>query len=368
MSIDARKAYSLSHDEVVNQIAANGHKRTVMVEGHIGSGKSSILYSLGRLPEFANHKLYYFDCSSKDLGDLMLPRISSLDAGSPFAEFVPHWELGLHEDGPIILMFDEFGKANPSVKLACLKLMLERSMGNRKLHPESIVFGATNLSNENVGDMIPSHGLNRMAFVTMRKPTNLEWIEWGYSNGVHPAVLGWARETPQLFQEFQDVKDPKSNPYIFHPSEMRKGFVTPRSLHAASDWIHVQDKMSRKELVSALMGTIGDRGALDLEAFITLANDMPKLEDIKTKPTKAPVPTSPAAMCMVVYRSLSSVDPTWIAAWMTYMERMPLEAQALFANGVRSSNYPGDRREMVMRNRGFVDWAMKNNHMFIPTK
>ena len=50
------------------------------------------------------------------------------------------------------------------------------------------------------------------------------------------------------------------------------------------------------------MGTIGDRGAMDLMAFVTLADQLPSLQSIKDNPKSAKVPDSAAAVCMVVYR------------------------------------------------------------------
>ena len=65
----------------------------------------------------------------------------------------------------------------------------------------------------------------------------MEWIEWGINNDIDHTLLGWAKDNPQLFASFEDVKDPEENPYIYHPRDQRTAFVTPRSLEAASDWL-----------------------------------------------------------------------------------------------------------------------------------
>ena len=114
------------------------------------------------------------------------------------------------------------------------------------------------------------------------------------------------------------------------------------------------------------MGTIGDRGAMDLMAFVKLADQLPSLESIKQDPLSAKVPDSAAAVCMVVYRTLASLDKTWLNSWMDYMVRLDKEAQGLFANGVRSPKY--SKQSMVMTNRKFTDWAMQNNYMFAADK
>jgi hypothetical protein len=359
MSNAAIQMYDLNLDECVDLIAAVGHERTVLAEGHMGTGKSSMLKMLAQ--RFPNHKPIYFDCTTKDLGDLMIPKIKELD-GADFVRFATNEDLGLHLGQPVIVMLDEYGKANPSVQMGLTAFMLERQMGVARLHPDSIVFATTNLSSEGVGDTLKSHQQNRITRVRIRKPGHMEWIEWGINNNIDASLLGWVKDNPQLFQTFEEVKNPDENPYIFHPSSTRKSFVTPRSLEAASDLLHVRHKLTDKIVVAGLMGTIGERAAMDLMAFVRLADQLPSLQSIKDDPLNAKVPSSASAVCMVVYRTLSTLEADWIDNWMLYMNRLDKEAQGLFANGVRSPKY--SKQQMVMTNRKFTEWAMSNNYLY----
>jgi hypothetical protein len=361
---NAQQMYSLRLDEGVTLVAAIGHQRTVLFQGDIGNGKSSTLGEVGKLKP--NHKMFYVDCTSLDLGDIMIPMIMEIDENSKFVRYVTNEELGLHTGEPVIIMIDEFGKANPSVKLALLRLILERKIGSYTLHPDSIVYATTNKGSEGVGDMLPPHARNRMTVVQIRKSTNMEWIEWGINNGIDHSLLGWCKDNPQLFASFEDIKDPDENPYIFHPKQQRAAFVTPRSLHSASDILHKRHMFNDTTLTAALMGTIGDRGAMDLMAFVKLADQLPSLQSIKDDPSNAKVPDSAAGICMVVYRTLASIEADWLNAWMDYMPRLDVEAQGMFANGVRAPKY--SKQSMVMKNKMFTTWAMQNNYMFAADK
>lgn len=362
--MNTQQLHALSLDQITNAILVGGNKRTVLVQGHMGTGKSSILNVLAR--ELPSHIPCYLDCTTKDLGDITIPNLAKLDDGTGYVTYLTNEELGAHHDKPVILMIDEYGKANPAVKNALLRLMLERKIGSYTLHPDSIVFATTNLGAEGVGDLLLPHARNRITVVTSRKPTAEEWIDWGINNDIHPTVLGWVRENPQVMQSFDEVRDPDENPYIFHPQQQRAAFVTPRSLEAASDWLHEQVSFDDSTLTSLLMGTIGDRGALDLMAFVKLANQLPSLESIKQDPDGATVPTSASAVCMVVYKLLSVLERDWVDACMTYVDRLDKEAQGLFVNGVRAPKY--SKRDFVMTNRKFTEWAMKNNYMFTADK
>ena len=363
MSNQAIAMYALGLDQIETAIRLGGNRRTVLVQGHMGTGKSSLLKTLGTaLP---THTMCYFDCTTKDLGDINIPQLQTMDEQG-FVRFVPNEELGLHLKKPIILMIDEYGKANPAVKNAMLRLMLERKVGSDELHRDSLVFATTNLGAEGVGDILPPHARNRMTVITSRKPSNMEWIEWGINNAIDHTLLGWCKDNPQLFHSFEDVKDPDQNPYIFHPKAARTSFVTPRSLEAASDWLKVRNGMDDQSLTAMLMGTIGERAAMDLMAFVKLSDQLPSLESIKKDPMQAKVPESDAAVCMVVYRTLATIDRDWVDQWMDYMVRLDKEAQGLFANGVRNPKY--NKQALVMTNKKFTQWAMANNYMFAADK
>ena len=351
--------YSLSLDQIASLIKAAGHQRTVLVQGHMGTGKSSLLRTLSR--EMPGHIGCYFDCTTKDLGDITLPNIKT-NQDADFVTYATNEELGAHHGGPIILMIDEYGKANPAVKHALLRLMLERKIGSYELHPESVVFATTNLGAEGVGDLLPPHARNRITVITSRKPSNMEWIEWGINNGVDHSLLGWCKDNPQLFADFTETKDPDENPYIYHPRAQRAAFVTPRSLEAASDILKHRSLLDDQTVIGALGGTIGERAAMDLMAFVALADRLPSLEAIKKTPDIAVVPDNAAAVCMVVYRTLATIERDWVDAWMTYLNRLPKEAQGMFANGVRAPKY--SKQALVMTNKRFTDWAMANSYLF----
>jgi hypothetical protein len=363
MTNQAQQMYALTLDQGVDLAEAVGSKRTVLFQGDMGTGKSSMLHMLGdRLP---THRKVYFDATTKDLGDIMIPSMQSIEQDG-CVRMIPHEELGLHLDGPIILMLDELGKANPAVKNAMLRLILERKIGSYSLHPDSIVFATTNKGSEGVGDMLPPHARNRMTVVQIKKTNHMDWIEWGINNGIDHSLLGWVKDNPHLMASFEDVKDPDENPYIFHPKQQRAAFVTPRSLESASDILKVRGHFDDVTLTAALMGTIGDRGAMDLMAFVSLSDQLPSLQSIKDDPANAKVPSSAAAVCMVVYRTLAAMDKEWLNSWMDYLPRLDTEAQAMFANGVRAPKY--SKQSMVMTNKKFTEWAMKNNHLYTADK
>lgn len=354
--------YNLNLEQAHNLIKVSRFTRTtVLVQGHMGSGKSSLLKSLAA--QFPDHIACYFDCTTKSLGDVMIPKLKDLD-GNDYVRFAPNEEFGVHFGKPVILMIDEYGKADPSTKNALLRVMQEFQIGPYPLPEGSMVFATTNLGAEGVGDVVPPHGRNRITVVKLRKSTAMELIEYGISDGWEPLVLGWIKDNPHCMQSYEDVKDPDENLLIYHPRSTREACVTNRSLHKSSMWLSNRHLMDRQTLVAALIGTIGEAAAMDMATFIDMADKLPTLESIKNSPESALVPASSAAICMVVYRVLGCIEKEWVAAWLTYLQRLPNEAQAMFVNGVRANKYSDTRRAAVMNSPGFTQWVHKFSYLF----
>ena len=64
MKQTSEQLFAMTLDEVVDAISAVGSTVTTLVQGHMGTGKSSILKMLSA--RFPDHVPCYFDCTTKD--------------------------------------------------------------------------------------------------------------------------------------------------------------------------------------------------------------------------------------------------------------------------------------------------------------
>ena len=356
-----KKPYSsITMQECVKLISAVGDRISVLVQGEMGCGKSSILKELALL--HPDHVPCYVDITTKDVGDFLIPQIRTLD-GTPVCSFIPNEEFGLHLGKPIILMFDELGKGSNAVKNATLTTLQERKLGIHRLPEGSIVFATTNLSVEGIGDNIPPHARNRMCVVKMRKPTAEQW-RWDFAQnaGIDPVVIATAIEYPAMLASFEDYERPDMNEYINDPRVPRAAFVTPRSLEKASDVLKACRDMPEDVLTHALFGVIGERATMDMMNVLKLSNTMPSWAEIINNPTTTVVPHNGASTCLIVSKALSNVEDNTFGSWMQYMARLSKEAQALFAMSVMSSKSP--KRSIAVTNRVFTEWAVNNGYLF----
>lgn len=348
---------SVSLQECANLIGAVGSEVTVLAQGEMGIGKSSMLKMLQS--KFPDHFVCYGDMTTKDVGDFLVPKIKDIN-GVEVTSFIPNEEFGFHHNKPIVLMLDEIGKASKGVMNACLRLMLERKLGTYALPEGSIVFATTNLASEGIGDMLPPHARNRMSVVKVRKPSSDEWIEWALDNDVAPEVIMTVKEFPMMLASFEEYTDSKDNEYIYDPRTPRPSFVTPRSLDKASAILKQTRHLSEDVIGCAIKGTIGARACYDMLNIVKLSSDLPSWESIMDSPEKAQIPESPAAICMLVYSAVQRVEKDTINKWIKYMARISKEAQGLFATSVMRTS----KKSVVGTSTEFVKWATANNYLF----
>lgn len=347
--------------QAADLIAAVGDVQTVLVQGEMGIGKSSILKMLQQRPEFADYYFCYVDITTKDVGDFMVPKIKDID-GNEVCRFVPNEEFGLHFKGKkVVMMLDELGKAKGGVMNACLRLMHERMLGMDTL--EGVIFATTNLASEGIGDVVPPHARSRVTVVHVGKPTADQWIEdFAIPSGINPVIIGAVKEFPEMFASFDEYERPDQNTYINDPRTVRQSFVTHRGMAKASVIYERTRVLGDDVMCHALAGTVGDKAMHNILTIDKLDQQLTAWDDLIRSPETATVPTSAAAACMLVSKAVQRIDQSNVNAWMRFMVRMTKEAQGLFARSVMSDRCP--KRNVAARNEAFGKWASENNFLF----
>jgi hypothetical protein len=346
----------LTFTQVLNLIAAVGDKRTVIVEGENGIGKTALFHALKRMPKFANHiAVDPVDCTQLSDGSVWMP---DLDRENGVSRELPNErfgvsktnQLGVNNAQPIITFLDEIAKAPQFIKNVLAPIIYERRVGNYHMPEGSVVFCATNLAVEGLGDSIQAHLRNRLVFVKMRKPNAEEWVNWAIDNGsVNASVIAFVNNYPQVMESFLDYekggnhegKDlSKDNGMIFNPRSTAVAYATPRSLVAASDILNAGDGVLDDDtLEAALIGTVGATTAENLASFVRFGRDICPLERVLKDPATAPISDNPTAQLVQVFQFVSRIDKREDAEKVVeYVWRMKAEMQSIFCNSVAQSS------------------------------
>lgn len=344
----------LSTQQVLNLIATVGHKRTVIVEGENGIGKTALFHQLKRMPQFANHiAVDPIDCTQLSDGSVWMP---DLDRENGVSRELPNERFGVSKFNqrgingakPIMVFLDELAKSPQFIKNVLAPIVYEQRVGNYHFVEGSVVVAATNLAIEGLGDSIQAHLRNRLVFVKMRKPTSDEWVKWATDNGVNPMVIAFVSNEPRVMQSFMDYekggmfegKDlSKDNGFIFNPKSMQLAYATPRSLVAASDILNTGlGVLDDDTLEAALVGTVGATTAQALSSFIRFGREICEYARVIKSPDTAPLSDNPTAQLIQVFQFVTRVaDRTEAEAIVKYVWRMRAEMQSIFCNTVATS-------------------------------
>ena len=344
----------LSSSQVINLIAAVGHKRTVIVEGENGIGKTALFHQLKRLPKFANHiAVDPIDCTQLSDGSVWMP---DLDRENGISRELPNERFGVSKSNqrgvngskPIIAFLDEIAKAPQFIKNVLAPIVYEQRVGNYHFVEGSVIFAATNLSIEGLGDSIQAHLRNRLVFVKMRKPSADEWVKWATDAGINPMVIAFVSNEPRVMASFLDYekggayegKDmSKDNGFVFNPKSTQQAYATPRSLAAAGD---ILDEglgiLDDTTIEQALIGPVGYTTAESLASFVRFGREICEYARVIKDPKTAPLSDNPTAQLIQVFQFVSRAkDRTEAEAIVSYVWRMRAEMQSIFCNTVATS-------------------------------
>lgn len=240
-----------------------------------------------------------------------------------------------------ILCLDEFRQAGHDTQKPAAELFLNRRVGESQLPPGYIVTACSNRESDRSGVQ------RELAFITNRRMViqiepNLDaWVNWAEKSGVEPMSIAFARTKPGTV--FADKVPEKPGP-----------FCTPRSLVMLSRLVGEMDMATFTECAC---GLIGEGAAGEFVAFLRVAEQLPKFEDIVAAPDKVAVPTRPdasyAAMQMIAHRVS---EDTAVAAF-KYLSRMNKEFQVAGLRGTFN------RVPTIVRSPEFAAWLRDNKQL-----
>ena len=354
----------LSAEQIVNAIKALGGSRTILISGENGIGKTAVYHTLRSDPDFKEH-FFSTPIVAPELSDgsVWMP---DLDRENGVSRELPnerfgvskHNQYGMPNSKPVAIFIDELFKAPQRIQTYLAPIVYEHQVGPFKFPEHSFVIAATNLGIEGLGDMAKPHMRNRLVQMYMRKPTAAEWFKWAVNNGIHPFILASINpergEHTEVFDSFLDYEKggkfegrdlAKDNPMIFNPRDPSQlAYVTPRTLHAASDilWAADRAKLDAVTLDAMLTGVVGATYASKLGAYVRLGTSITPFDAVIADPDNAVIHPDPMVQVVQVSVLVSKAqDRAQAEKVCTYVSRMRSEMQTMFVGSVNDSKFVG---------------------------
>jgi MoxR-like ATPase len=220
--------------------------RPVFIWGAPGIGKSSLVERFAEELGMECVSLLGSQLAPEDI--IGVPQI--IDGCSKF--FPPAM---IVRDEPYVLFLDELNACSQEIQKAFYSLITDLRVGEYRLPKGSVVIGAGNRAQDAaIVKPMSSALINRMVHVELSVSSD-DWLEWGYSSGIHPFITDYITQRPDHLWS----KPPKTE----------EAFSTPRSWHMLSDALREYgEKISDADIEILTAGTLTPAHAVQFRAFV----------------------------------------------------------------------------------------------------
>jgi hypothetical protein len=280
-----------------------------------GMGKSSIVFDITNEYnlELIDHRLS--TSTPEDMNGL--PHFENGIATFSQFDIFPTEDIPLPEgkDG-WVLFLDEFNSASKAVQAAAYKIILDRKVGQKKLHPRLRIICAGNLSSDraivnSLSTAMQSRLINLQMKISVR-----EWLEdVAIPQHYDSRIIAFISYLPDNLMDFK-------------PDHHDKTFCCPRT------WEFINSLIDGFEVVNEdaplYAGTITSGVALKFITFTKVFNDIPNYKDIVANPMTAKIGADSATKFATITHILEHFDENDFNKIITYINRLTTEVQTLF--------------------------------------
>ncbi len=291
-----------------------------------GIGKSAIIKLIAN--DFGM-KLIDHRASTSDPTDFSgLPdRVGSKATFKPFDIFpteddpLPTDEQGRPLNGWILFM-DEFNSAPRSVQAAAYKLILDRMIGQHKLHPRVLIVAAGNLSTDRAITNDLSTALqSRLVHIEM-EVNYKEWLEdVALPNHYDPRIIAFLSSNEGYLCDFK-------------PDHKEKTFSCPRTWEFMNSMMSNTTRQEMKQFTGLYAGTITSGVATAFVEFCAVFDKLPRYEDIMKDPAHCPIPMDGPTSFATISTLINRIDEHTFEKLSIYMNRISAEFRVLFYRSV----------------------------------
>lgn len=204
----------------------------------------------------------------------------------PMTEYAPqHWQHEIMKKRNVILFFDEYGNAHPSVRASLLSFIQDRQFPNGEFFPEeTIIVGAMNPTDSGAdGYEMDKATTNRMTFISW-KPDNDSWLKGMLDNwdqGVKDEnekkwrnlIVRFLKDEPGLIHKENDFEVNTGEAYGFDITNSSDLSVLQMSWASRRSWDNLSKILGNAEgdpfTEDILMaGTVGASAATAFRAWL----------------------------------------------------------------------------------------------------
>lgn len=214
-----------------------------------------------------------------------------------------------------LLFLDELPSAPPAVQKASYKLILDRMVGDHKLHNNVAIVAAGNREEDGaLVEKLSTALQSRVVHFDVVVDADV-WLEWAVNNGIDHRITSFIRFKPD-------------NLYTFRPDHTDKTYGSPRTWEFASRFTRHHEKITSKLLIP-LAGCLSEGLAREFIGFCSIYADLPSMNAIAANPKGIPMPQEPSVLYALSGSLANHSTPEKMTQLIQFIERMPIEFQII---------------------------------------
>lgn len=252
-----------------------------------------------------------------------------------------------------MIIYDEITSASKAVQAAAYKILLEKEVGQRKLHRNVFQIGLGNKETDNAIVQRMSTALqSRMQHITVESD-HTAWVNHAANSGFDYRVIAFIQSRPELLNKF----DPNHNDHTF-PCERTWEFTS----NTVKGIEKFQTKRNKPVTVGhehqyLIAGCVGEGPSLEFISYCQIYNQLVPLSSIIASPMTVAVPHEPSAIFAMASLIGEKIDDTNVDPLMKYLTRLPLENQIIAVRMFYKS------KPQLATNPAVSSWIARNVNM-----
>lgn len=217
----------------------------------------------------------------------------------------------------ILIFLDEFNSASRSVLAACYKLILDRCVGNYKLHPDVRIVCAGNRDEDgaitnNIGTALQSRVIHFEMEVNFQ-----DWLkDVAIKHNYDERIIGYLSMYNNRLSTFEER------------TEGCNTYATPRTWQFANELI--KNEPVDNDSIKLLAGTLGDDVASEFVQFADLYANLISIDDIIKNPKTCEVPSAQHLKWATISMLWNKINEKNKDAIYSYVNRFDTEFKILF--------------------------------------
>lgn len=210
-----------------------------------------------------------------------------------------------------LLLMDELNHGNPSILRAAYKLILDKKIGQRNLHPRVTIMAAGNLATDNAMTNKLGSALDSRVIQYFLETDYKEWLIYAGTANVDYRITSWIGFEPKELNTFDSNTPPGP-------------FACQRTWEFASRLIHDIPVLDHTH-IELLSGAVGEGAARKFVQYTKVFQDLPTIDDIIRSPSTAKIPNSADCIWAVTGLLANNASLQNARAILQYAQRLPTE-------------------------------------------